>query len=267
MKATTVAPGLDQLAMGGHASWTVHDDESYLTGVERLLGLAEQRSEKAVLFGPEPTTLPAGLTRRPAACADPRTAFLDGGPLVPATMFAALGHQIDLARRDGYSGLMVVADMDWLLPLEPSQDEIISFELLLDRCISEVGATVVCAYRSNSFDPQTLTGTACVHPTDADQQPPLFRLVADTATGWRLSGEVDRANAHEFQAALHAAAGDEGCDIEISGLEFIDASGMRVIAAEASTSTICLLGARPIIRRSWKVSGFADQVPAVKFVD
>jgi hypothetical protein len=62
-------------------------------------------------------------------------------------------------------------------------------------------------------------------------------------------------------------AGHGHCDIDVSRLAFIDASGMRLIAQEASTSTVCLLGARRIVRRSWETSGYAELAPAVKFLD
>lgn len=108
---------------------------------------------------------------------------------------------------------------------------------------------------------------ACLRPVHAGGQGPSFRLVAAPNAGWRLSGEVDIANATDFEVALGATASCGECDLDISGLEFIDASAMGVIARGASRSTICLFGARSIVRRSWKVSGYADEVPAVKFVD
>jgi hypothetical protein len=267
MSTATLTPELDRLPVGGHESWTVEDGETYVIGVERLLGLAQRRNEKAVLFGPERTTPPPGLTRRPAAWADPRTSFLDGGPLVPEVMFSVFGQQVELARREGYSGLMVVADMDWLLPLGLSAVEIASFELLLDRRIREVGATVVCAYRRSSFDQRTLTASLCVHPLDVADELPPFRLVAGPNAGWCLSGEVDLADADLFEAALGAAATRGERDIDVSDLLFIDTSGMRAMAREALGSPIRLSGARSIVRRSWQVSGFAEDVPTLEFLD
>src|SRR5579875_2400039 len=52
---------------------------------------------------------------------------------------SAFAQQVEVARKEGYSGLMVVADNDWLLPLDLSVDEVVSFELLLDRCIGGLG--------------------------------------------------------------------------------------------------------------------------------
>lgn len=267
MSTATAALDLDQLPVAGHVSWKVPDHEAYLTGVDRLLALAEERDQKAVLFGPGASSAPAGLKRHPVACADPRTAFLGGSSLVPAAMLSAVAQQAELARREGYSGLMVIADMDWLLPLEPTDDEIVSFELLLDQRVRGLAATVVCAYRGGSFGEQLLTTLACVHPVHVGPQPPPFRLVGGTTTSWCLSGEVDFGGSDYFGAALRAAASCGKCDLDVSGLEFMDASGMRVMAQEASGLTIRLSGARGIVRRSWQVSGFANETPTLQFAD
>lgn len=265
--AVTIAPGLEHLRLGGHLRWTVDDDESYLAGVDFLLGLAERRNEKPVLFGPEAGGPPRGLARHPAAWADPRTAFLGGGPLVPATMFSAFGQQIELARSEGYTGLMAVADMDWLLSLEPSIDELISFELLLDRRINELGATVVCAYRSASFDRAMLAGTSCVHPIDAGGPAPQFRFIAGPAGGWRLSGEVDFDVAGHFESAVRGATSCGDCEIDVSELDFMDVAALRATVRGAGGSTIRFSNAKAVPRRIWHLSRYADEVPTVQFVD
>lgn len=162
---------------------------------------------------------------------------------------------------------MVVADMDWLLPLKPSTDEIISFELLLDRRIRELGPTVVCAYRSASFDPQVLAGTSCVHPNGAGAPVPQFRLVSGPTGGWSLSGEVDFAVADHFESGLRAAASCVDCEIDVSGLDFIDVSGLRAMVRGAGGSTIRLFNAQVVVRRIWQVSRFVDEVPTVDLVD
>lgn len=41
MRTATKAPGLDHLPLGGHLGWFVDSDESFLTGVDFLLGQAE----------------------------------------------------------------------------------------------------------------------------------------------------------------------------------------------------------------------------------
>jgi hypothetical protein len=79
-------------------------------------------------------------------------------------MFAMFRHQSTIARTEGYDGLCLVAEMDWLLPAHPTRDAIIGFELMLDRVVGELDATVVCAYRREAFSPETLMVTVAVHP-------------------------------------------------------------------------------------------------------
>ena len=95
------------------------------------------------------------------------------------------------ARSEGYRGLRLVADMDWLLPAAPTTDELVAFELWLDRHVPRLGATIVCAYRETSFDTDVLGGAGCVHPLGAGSEAPQFKLVAGDAGSWRLVGEVD----------------------------------------------------------------------------
>lgn len=65
-----------------------------------------------------------------------------------------------------------------------------------------------------------------------------------------------------MQAAL--SCGD--CEIDVSGLEFIDVSGLRAIVRAASERDVRLMSPRPIVRRGWEFRRFADDVPAVRLL-
>jgi hypothetical protein len=101
----------------------------------------------------------------------------------------------------------VIADMDWLLPAKPTTEAIVDFEVLLDRVVAELDATVVCAYRSSSFSRETIRDVLAVHPTwFGHDEEPRFGFVSAGPDGWRLSGEVDLAVRSASAAALNAAS-------------------------------------------------------------
>lgn len=262
IQATTGHPRLEG---PGHVCWTVDDDHAYVDRAGGFLGDGQDVGEKPLVFGPSASRSLEQLKPRALLAADPYVDFLDRGALDPERMFTAFREQSSLARREGYRGLRVVADMDWLLPAGPSPEAIIGFELLLDRLISELGATVVCAYRRRSFAQATIAGVACVHPVrlDHDEEPP-FRFVAGHDRGWRVSGEVDTATASEFSAAL-AALPDPHCVIDVSGLDFIDLRGMRAIAelAHSRGLSIQLHRAPPSFERYWRLAGLDTYAPTV----
>lgn len=259
---------LRTLAPGSHVCWIVDQPSTYLETAAALLREAQAAGDKAVVFGPAGSAPLAELAPLAVQAADPREAFLGGGPLDPAAMFAMFREQSAIARSEGYARLRVVADMDWLLPMTPATKDIVAFELLLDRHAHELDATIVCAYRTGSFDTGALAGTRSVHPLDAGagaHVEPQFRLVAADAETWRLSGEVDLAVLDEFDAAITAAASEGACVVDVSTLAFIDVAGLRAVAVAGlgADRTITLVGARPMVRRSWQLAGFATSAPAV----
>jgi anti-anti-sigma factor len=213
-----------------------------------------------------------------AIAVDPWVEFLDRGPVDIQVISAMFRQQTALAREAGHQGVRVVADMDWLLASKPSNEDIVAFELLLDRVVTELGATVVCAYRANSFSPELFDGVLAVHPTclgHADG--PQFRFVAGDPAGrqlsglvaagpvdWRLSGEVDVAVRSAFATALRATALHGTCVIDVTDLEFIDVAGMRLLAEHALIHGVgvYLRGASPTLRRAWQLCGFDELAPA-----
>jgi hypothetical protein len=211
----------------------VRDPATYVERAAAILAQAAEFGEKPLLFAPDGNDDRDALAPLATVVADPGPAFLGGGRLDPDVMRRVFRDQMAEARTKGYRGVRVVADMDWLGPVDPSTEDTVGFELLLDRHVRELGATVVCAYREQSFDVEALTGALCVHPVGAGYgSPPPFRLVGAEDGWWRLSGEVD-------------------------------ASAARA----ADPAPIRIAGARPVVRRSWQLAGFADLAPHVEFVD
>lgn len=259
---------LDDLPPGSHVCWIVDKPAGYLERAARLLVQGESTGQKTVLFGPEPSGDLNMLRPLAATVADPYVAFLDKGALDPEAIFAVFREQTAAARAQGYSSLRVVADMDWLLPADPDIDAIVGFELLLDRLVGEIAVTVICAYRSSSFDTDAILATLAVHPlAHGREKAPQFRLIAGDSGSWHLRGEVDLSVLPAFGSALKAVA-DGGCVLDVAGLDFIDVAGLRAIveAAVSAGVTMQLRGAQPHLKRVWDLVEFGQIAPTVHLV-
>jgi anti-anti-sigma regulatory factor len=259
---------LCDLAGAAHVCWIVDDHASYVDQARALLARDRGAGRKPVAFGPQGTAREE-LGSVATVSLDPHLAILDGGPLQPEKMLAAFREQTAVARSEGFGGLCVVADMDWLLPINPTTDDIVTFEALLDQVVAELDATVVCAYRRSSFDPATIAGTLSVHPHDVgSDEAPQFRLVAGEGGAWNLCGEIDRAVTSHFAAALAAVLFQPGCVIDVTNLAFIDVLGMGTIAEAtcSSKADVQLRGASRTWQRNWHLAGFDDLAPTVQLL-
>jgi hypothetical protein len=258
MIVTSEDDALAELPAGAHVCWAVDDPATFIATAAGLLVEAAAKGDKPIVFGPRDGVVLEALGEVAATAVDPRVAFLEEGPFDPDAMLAMFRRESAAAWEQGYRGLYLVADMDWLLPSRPSTAAIIGFEVLLDQLVAELGATVVCAYRTASFDTDAITGALCVHRDRLDGQAPPFQLVAAGPARWSLRGEVDLSVGEPFAAALHAAAASGGCVIDTSSLQFIDVAGMRTIA---SSVAVRLEGAPRVLKRAWSAAGFADDFP------
>ena len=249
----------------GHVCWVVDDRTDYVTVATAVLADGVTAGRKPLVFGPRGSASLAALAAAAAVAADPAADFLPGGRLAPDVMFAMFREQTALARAEGYTGLCLVADMDWLHAAGPGAEAVVAFELLLDAVVQELGAVVVCAYRVGSFDGATIDGAACVHPgVTGTGEPAPFALVAAGPGRWRLSGEVDfsvePAFATAVRTAVESAARGE-CVLDLTGLAFVDVAGLRALARAIGARPVTVRGASPAVRRWWALGRFADAAP------
>jgi len=134
-----------RLQAGSHVCWLVDEPAAYLAAARDLLAEAGRLGQKPVLVVPAGSATLAELEPAAAMTADPRTAFLGEGPFDPGPVIALFRRLSGTARAEGYQGLRIVSDMDWLLPEPPPVEMIAVFELLLDRLACQLDITVVCA--------------------------------------------------------------------------------------------------------------------------
>ena len=259
------ASALAELAPGSHVSWVVDDPAEYVRWGTTVLADADRYGQRPVVFGPAGEAR-TSLAPRAALVADPLVDIL-GGRFEADTMYAMFREQTALARAAGHRGLRLVADMDWLLPASVADDEVLMFELGLDRLAMELDATIVCAYRSASFGAASACRTACVHRLDVRTgPPPQFRLVARDPGTWALAGEVDMAVEAPFAATLSRATDVDPCVIDLAELTYIGVGGLRTLAdtSRRRRRRIRLLHAKEPVLRMWQACGYDVAAPEVQ---
>lgn len=265
------ASRLDGLGHGAHACWVVDFAEQFNSGAADYFSEGFRLGDKPLWFGPAyADTGPASAA--PVTTVDPRVAVLGGGPVDPAAMFARFRREAETAWRDGFDGLRVMADMDWLLAVAPARADLTAFELMLDQVVNELAATVVCAYRSGHFDAQTVTEVAAVHPLTVGRPPapPGFRIWNHAAATWSVAGEVDAQNGELFGRVVRVAAdGQEALWLRVTGLTFVAVAGINAIVGlmEARPElSVTIEGANPLLRQCWELLELDRQLPGVRLL-
>jgi anti-anti-sigma regulatory factor len=250
----------------GHICLVVDEDREYVELAAVFLSEGSARHEKTVTFGPQNSPAQQRLRELAVIAADPYVDVFGRGEFDPERMFAMFRQQAAKALEEGYSRLRVAADMDSLLPIA-CRDEALRFEVLLGRVVSEVDATVLCAYRRTSFMPDTILGMLCTHPITAGhgEWEPLKLVVGDDGC-WVLSGQLDVTNSSVLVPALRATAGKPWV-VDASGLAFADVSGMRAIAvaADHADRTLHVRGASEKLKRYWRLAEFDRAATRVTF--
>lgn len=112
--------------------------------------------------------------------------------------------------------------------------------------------------------PTTTPTPLSLHPVAA-QLPTRLRVQVDPAGRVVVDGELDRATCHHVATAgrVLAAAAAPVWVVDLTGLTFCDATGLRALAAfrrtaEAAGAVPVLVGARPFHRRLLAVAGLGD---------
>jgi len=251
---TDVVPDVD-----GHVCLVVDDDATYPDLASPFLARGEARRQKTIAFGPEDSPALELLRPLAATVGDPYADILGRRPLDAESLFAALRSEAASALEQGYTGLRVAADMDWVLPAIRRHDDALRFDILLDRLLLELDVTVLCAYRRTSFGSEAIQSVLCTHPVTAGHRDaaPSFKFVAGDDGVWVLSGELDLTGVPLLLPALRAAAGSSWV-VDVSRLTFADLSGMRALATAAvyADETLELRGMSETMLRYWQVAGF-----------
>ncbi|MEV6598832.1 MEDS domain-containing protein [Actinoplanes sp. NPDC051346] len=261
---------LDRWGPGSHVCCVVDSAAEFEAWTADCLADGVVHGEKLFRFAPH-----ASLKSAPADAAvtwaDPHVAFLGRGPVDPQVMYAMFRRETEAARREGYRGLRLVADMDWLLSCPPSRAELADFELRLDEVVRELGATVVCAYRTGHFDADTIAEMVAVHPATVGAVPadPGLRMWNVAGGVWEVTGEIDTLNVEVFERALASMSrGASLLRLRASGLQFIAVDGIQALVRLVRSRPdlrVIVEDASLAFRRCWTLFDLDLLLPMVEF--
>jgi hypothetical protein len=260
----------ERLGPGAHVCCVIGSTAQFEAWTAACLAEGAERGQKLFRFAPWAALdgLPVDAS---VTVADPHVAFLDEGPVDAAAMYAMFRRQDRAARREGYRGLRLVADMDWLLACPPSRAELVRFEVLLDQVVTELDATVVCAYRREHFDTVMIAEMVAVHPLTAGQvtSEPGLRVFNVSPAVWEVTGEVDHFNAEPFGRAIAAAAdGTSSLRLRTAGLRFVAVAGIQALARVARSRPdlhLTIEDANVTLRHCWTLLDLDRQLPGVRW--
>jgi anti-anti-sigma factor len=200
-------------------------------------------------------------------------AYLADGRFDGDDRLRAYAEQVRAAVDDGYVGLRVAAELSWLRGRADARHSWPGYELRADLLATRLPLTALCIYDGRQWQPDELALIESVHQIDMSDRPgpPLvgFRVYASPDGVLCVGGELDFIHADRLVAALTTAAlAAERPVLDVSGLEFVDLAGMRVIvracqAVADMRGPVTIRGASRAFRRLWQWGSFDAATRAV----
>jgi anti-anti-sigma factor len=259
------------LGPDGHACW-VYDHagelarlaESFFSeGLElgqRLMFVGGPETE-AVIQDTEPTR---SLLHDGLLAVAPFDAVYPGGRrMAVADQWALYSHAAAQALADGFTGLRVLAEVTSLAAGD-DWTGLAAWEAYADRRMAGGNLSALCCFDRRVVSDQALAGIASVHPVADRRLQSLvpFRLYGEV-DALALAGEVDAFSTPMLDQLLGLAVTD-GDDVvlDLSGLQFVDHHGLRVIyehvrRARAAGGDLTLRGESATFRRLTDLLGEA----------
>jgi anti-anti-sigma regulatory factor len=166
--------------------------------------------------------------------------------------------RVDEARAQGWSGLAVVTGPAVFTAVAPDTDAAVMHERGVSRVVAESGMSALCRYRPVQ------------HPELADVMlGGHFDEVDDTVWGARaadgvlhLRGEIDVSNADRVFHVLRGALAAGVRVVDLAGLQFCAASGMRALRSAAGSlppdETLVIAGASVLLHHVFSLVDLSD---------
>jgi hypothetical protein len=244
---------VERLAPGDHACLTFSDEDERLDIVAAFVrdGLSAGHRVLCYTDSYSPAALSGRLTERgvaaePAATKgqlslEPAQVWLAGGGFRPVEVLDALGGEIDRARRDGYAGLRVSADMGWAAQPVAGAERLVAFERDASRLFAQAQVTAICQYDRQQFDAVTLASTTAAHScavaATVYHEDPVLRICRQhSPAGIRVAGEIDHTYLNVLREALAESVRlDRHVHVNLARVRFIDAATAGALVQVAAT--------------------------------
>lgn len=262
---------------GDHICLTYDGDDQFRTAVVGYFEAGIKANERLGFFAPQPKLAEltvwltaAGVDIGGLAAAgqivvgEVASAYLPGGEFNPDARIASFVESINEALADGFAGLRVVGDVATIMSDPGVRGGWTSYELRADLLAARMPFSAICSYDRRRCASDTFGPAASVHSMHLGEIPflPGYRVTAHPQGGLSVAGEIDFASAPDVARLLVDAAGDAAPAIDVSGVTFIDAAGMRTVAAAASAAAqhhprVEITGASRLFTRLWSLMGYA----------
>jgi hypothetical protein len=246
------ATSVDALAEGDHACLTFSDPDERLDIVAAFVRDGLVRSTKVLCLTesvppdrlatelvdrgvPAPETLPPDQL----VISSSEETWLAGGANGAADMIKTLERHIDDARRQGFTGLRITADMCWVNRPAAAADQLPAFESAVGALFHDGRLAAICQYDREIFDAVTLALATSVHShtvaATVYYEDPVLRICRQhSPPGVRLAGELDYTHVEEFTIALAEAVRlDQDIQVNLAKLRFLDVACATALAQAA----------------------------------
>jgi hypothetical protein len=153
------------------------------------------------------------------------------GVFDPERMMRGFAEAVDEARRDGYGGLWVSADMSWASEDLPGVEQLVEYEAGAGGLFAPRHLAAVCQYDRRVFDP-ALLARACAGHSGSPGNARLRFAATDRPAGGAFSGQIDATNRSAFGSLLaHLPA---GAHVDLAGVDFMDAAAVGELLRAAA---------------------------------
>ncbi|HYQ69237.1 MAG TPA: MEDS domain-containing protein [Actinophytocola sp.] len=247
---------VDLAKMDRHIGFVVDSQSEFDELVLPLFDEGLRSGEKLIVFGSGPGSDAGGFSRN-------EQWQVNG-------MAAELRREVAAARHEGYRGVRVLAEMHELGMTPLSTQELIAFELALDRTVKTCGATMLCSYRRHMFAPTAVAAamSAHAHSYGANYDDLGFRMWSGDGNRWNVRGAIELGNVASFRTALHSAV-DENTTLRLcfADLRFLDLAGLQTLAdlVESFPKLSLRVESPPhSFRRCWQMLGYDETCPRVE---
>jgi MEDS: MEthanogen/methylotroph, DcmR Sensory domain len=201
---------------------------------------------------------------------DGEEAYLKGGRFDSrrcARRFHALGRAV---LSQGFAGLRVYADNDWLLPLLDDVDEWIDYELQVGHMTPTLPIIGMCGFdgrAGHGLDVGRVDAGVldAVHPVSlgATPRPSPYAVFGTGDRATALAGEVDFFCADQAAGLLaKAVAAAPSATVDLAALDFIDAAGTCALFRTATAINGFRFRHVPaVMAQIWLTLGYQDVFP------
>jgi anti-anti-sigma regulatory factor len=246
------ATSVEALAAWDHACLTFSDPDERLDIVAAFVRDGIVRSRKVVCLTESvaPDRLTAELVDRGVPAPDTlpphqllifssEETWLAGGASAATSMIKMVERHLDDARREGFTGLRITADMCWISRPAAAADQLPVFESAVGALFEGGRLAAICQYDREIFDAVTLALATSTHShtvaATAYYEDPVLRICRQhSPPGIRLAGEIDFNRVEEFTVALAEAVRlDRDIQINLAKLRFLDVACATAIAHAA----------------------------------